>query len=73
MQALLQRGADASLPNHAGETPRSRAARLKLTGIEVVIDAELRRRPVEEPDEPDGPENDEAPGPGGDLGPGASG
>ncbi|MEO1063506.1 MAG: ankyrin repeat domain-containing protein [Actinomycetota bacterium] len=67
VRALLQRGADPELANHTGETPRSRAARLKLTGIEVVIDAEVRRRP------PTDPENDEAPGSGGDLDPGASG
>lgn len=73
VRALLWRGADPSLANHAGETPRSRAARLKLTGIEVVIDDELRRRPDEDPAAEDDAENGEAPGPGGDLGPGAPG
>ncbi|MEM8905339.1 MAG: ankyrin repeat domain-containing protein [Actinomycetota bacterium] len=69
VRALLARGANPDHPNVAGETPRSRAARLKLTGIEVLIDTETTYVP---PEDPEG-ENDEAPGPGGDLGPGAPG
>lgn len=37
-RALLRRGADPDLRNEAGESPRSRAARLKLVGMEVLIE-----------------------------------
>ncbi|MEM9037394.1 MAG: hypothetical protein AAGA99_23405 [Actinomycetota bacterium] len=38
VRALLRRGADPDLQNGVGESPRSRAARLKLVGMEVIIE-----------------------------------